>query len=390
MTQKPEKNEFYRMLKVLPALENSHSARGQLLALAYHSASILNAEAALVYIADRTGRSAALAASWVKDPIPCRTGQPPNPLADWVLLHRRSKILSDTELPQRLDAEAEFNSRIKNLVIVPVIARKRVIGALEIINCPEAPQKQEEEMLLHLSAFAANNILQRQPAAQKDHSRLLVQHIRTPLTTLNTIAYLLDQPDLEDPKRLELAAAVKAGSSRLNETIDVYEEINDLEEGRTLIQKRNTDVVELIRSACRKAARLAADRNIRLSCSIVESLPSVDLDAAFIEKALLQLLINAILFNRKGGRVFLTAWTEGGNLRVQVQDNGNGIPAGDLPKVFDRFYRARNAEKSAPGTGLGLSLSKSIIQAHGGEISINSRLGSGTGVTVSLPLEEIL
>ena len=131
---------------------------------------------------------------------------------------------------------------------------------------------------------------------------------------------------------------------------------------------------------------LAAEHGVRLACNMLEVLPSIDLDSVLMERVVIQILSNAVLHNRKNGRVLLTAWSEAGQLIVHVQDNGNGIPAGDLPKVFERFYRARNAEIATPGVGLGLSLCKSIIQAHGGEITIKSKLGSGTGVTVKLPL----
>ena len=387
MTIPETKNAFYQLFSVLPSLENLLSARGQLFSLAYHSARILKAEAALVYLAGRLGKPAILYASWAQDHIPALNSRTFNLLANWVIQRRRSRILVGIDPSQSLDVEAEFSKKTRNIIVVPVIAGRRVIGALEVLNCTDEPEKHDEEMLLHLAAATANRTLLRQSVSRQEHSRQLIQHIRTPITTLNTIAYLLEQPDLANPKRLELASALKTGSSRLNETIDVYVEIDDLDEGRTLIQKRTTDVMELLNSACRKAAPPAAERNIRLACNVLEVLPSTELDSARIERAIIQLLSNAVLYNRRNGRVFLTAWSEGGKLFIHVQDNGNGIPVSDLPKVFERFYRARNAEKSIQGVGLGLSLCKSIIQAHSGEISIKSKLGYGTGVTVKLPLD---
>jgi len=390
MTVPETKNVYYRLFSVLPALENSLSARGLLFSLAYHSARILKAATAQVYLAGRAGNPAILYASWSQDQIAPINSKTINPLADWVIQHRRARILSGTEPSQCLDGEAEISRMVRNTILVPVIAGRRVIGALEVINCPYAPQKQDEEMLLHLAAVTANRMVLKYSIIRQEHSRLLIQHIRTPLTTLNTISYLLEQPDLANRKRLELAGALRAGSMRLNETIDIYEEIDDLDEGRTLIQKRETGMMELLHAACRKVSPLAAERGVRLACNMLEVLPYIDLDSARMERAVIQILSNAVLYNRKNGRVFLTAWSEAGKLLVHVQDNGNGIPAGDLPNVYERFYRARNAEKAAPGVGLGLSLCKSIIQAHGGEITIKSKLGSGTGVTVKLPLEPIL
>ena len=386
MTVLETKNVYYRLFSVLPALENSLSARGLLFSLAYHSARILKAETAQVYLAGRAGNPAFLYASWSQDQITSINNRTINPLVDWVIQHRRSRILSGTDPSQSPDGEAEISRMVRNIILVPVIAGRRVIGALEVINCPYAPQKQDEEMLLHLAAVTANRLRLRYSITRQEQSRLLIQHIRTPLTTLNTISYLLEQPDLANQKRLELASALRTGSSRLNETIDVFEEIDDLDKGRTLIQKRETGMMELLQSACRKVMPLAAEHGVRLACNMLEVLPSIDLDSVLMERVVIQILSNAVLHNRKNGRVLLTAWSEAGQLIVHVQDNGNGIPAGDLPKVFERFYRARNAEIATPGVGLGLSLCKSIIQAHGGEITIKSKLGSGTGVTVKLPL----
>ena len=95
---------------------------------------------------------------------------------------------------------------------------------------------------------------------------------------------------------------------------------------------------------------------------------------------------NAIQYNREGGHVTIDVWAENGNACIRVRDTGTGISAEDLPHVFDRFYRADKARTShSGGAGLGLAIARAIVDAHGGHIALESVVGTGTAVTVTLP-----
>ena len=99
------------------------------------------------------------------------------------------------------------------------------------------------------------------------------------------------------------------------------------------------------------------------------------------------LIGNAIKYSPKGGTITLVAKVEKGNIQVDVQDTGFGIPAADLPFIFDRFYRVRNGKNSEmEGNGLGLAIVKSIVEQHGGQISVESEVDKGTCFTFTLPL----
>ena len=99
------------------------------------------------------------------------------------------------------------------------------------------------------------------------------------------------------------------------------------------------------------------------------------------------LIGNAIKYSPQGGRITLAAKVEKGNIQVDVQDTGFGIPAADLPFIFDRFYRVRSGKNSEmEGNGLGLAIVKSIVEQHGGQISVESEVDKGTCFTFTLPL----
>ena len=111
-------------------------------------------------------------------------------------------------------------------------------------------------------------------------------------------------------------------------------------------------------------------------------------DARRLDRALLNLLTNAVKFTPDGGRVRIAASRVGDFVRIDVADNGLGIPLEDQPKIFDRFFRSSSsAHLALPGTGLGLSITKMIVEGHGGWITVASNPGEGTTITISLPLE---
>jgi two-component system phosphate regulon sensor histidine kinase PhoR len=111
----------------------------------------------------------------------------------------------------------------------------------------------------------------------------------------------------------------------------------------------------------------------------------VDADRDKIKQIILNLLSNALKYNRPNGSVILKAVSGEGELKISVQDTGVGIPEDDLGHLFEKFYRVREHETKVSGTGLGLSICKQIVQGHGGAIEIKSKLGIGTNVIITLP-----
>jgi len=111
----------------------------------------------------------------------------------------------------------------------------------------------------------------------------------------------------------------------------------------------------------------------------------VEADRDKIKQVILNLLSNALKYNRPNGSVILKATTVEGQMLISVQDTGVGIPEDAVSHIFEKFYRVRDHESKAIGTGLGLSICKKIVQGHGGTIEIKSKVGIGTNIIISLP-----
>lgn len=130
----------------------------------------------------------------------------------------------------------------------------------------------------------------------------------------------------------------------------------------------------------------AEQKSITLSAQANHQTPPVFADPEALEQLVGNLVSNAITYTPGGGRVEVTVDPLGSGVRLQVMDTGIGIPAADLPRIFNEFYRAENARRyNEEGTGLGLSIVRSIVETHGGEIDVDSQVGKGTGITILLP-----
>jgi signal transduction histidine kinase len=135
-------------------------------------------------------------------------------------------------------------------------------------------------------------------------------------------------------------------------------------------------------------AAQAAAKQITVEQQIPMELPGVIADPARLRQVLTNLVSNAIKYTPEGGRVRLTARAENSHVTVQIADTGMGISEEDLPKVFDRFFRAQNVVlHDIEGTGLGLSIVKSLVERHGGKVWLVSTEGQGTTVSFTLPRE---
>jgi signal transduction histidine kinase len=118
-----------------------------------------------------------------------------------------------------------------------------------------------------------------------------------------------------------------------------------------------------------------------------ESMPPLEVDTLRFEQVMLNLLENAMAYSNPPRHILLAAEVDGPAMKISVADNGIGIPPGDLPHVFERFYRVDKARnRRSGGTGLGLSICKQIVEAHGGTIHVESELGKGTTILLRLPL----
>jgi signal transduction histidine kinase len=147
------------------------------------------------------------------------------------------------------------------------------------------------------------------------------------------------------------------------------------------------DLAGLAAEGTRRVLPLARERGVELVWRGEEKPLTVEADPDRLQQVLLILLDNALKHTPPGGKVTVAARRGGQEAHLEVADTGEGIPARDLPRVFDRFYRADRARsRDSGGAGLGLALARSLVEAHRGHLSLRSQVGVGTTVTIRLPL----
>jgi PAS domain S-box-containing protein len=220
----------------------------------------------------------------------------------------------------------------------------------------------------------------------KDDLVAVVSHeLRTPIGVIRGYADLLSgDPGLPDHLRHDLAV-IDRTTGRLTHLVDDLLDLARLDGGRDPIEAAPLEPAALIREAV-QAHRCAADaRQLTLTCE-VEPLPVIRGEARRLHQVLDNLLSNAVKYTQPGGTVAVAARTAANQVVLTITDTGIGIPGEQLPKLFDRFFRASTATAlGIKGTGLGLSVTKAIVEAHGGTITAEPGPGAGSRFTVKLP-----
>ena len=192
------------------------------------------------------------------------------------------------------------------------------------------------------------------------------------------------------PEAIEALDTALSQINHMAETVDNLLTLARADEGRATLAVAPCDLRDLVNEAGETAGILGEEAAIEVRIEVPESPVVVAVDRGRIRQLLMNLVTNAIKYTPQGGKVSLALVDQDMAVAIIVGDNGIGIAAGDLPHIFDRFWRAdvsRDRTGERPGTGLGLAITKWIAEAHGGSISVQSRPGRGTVFTVSLPRE---
>ena len=223
------------------------------------------------------------------------------------------------------------------------------------------------------------------------HRRELVSNIshdlRTPLASLQgyiETLLLKGGDNFTQEQRLYLDTALRH-SKRLTKLVSELFELAKLDAGQMDVHFEPFHPGELVQDIAKKFQLLAEKKNVSIETDFPESLPFVFADIGLIERALQNLIDNAIRHTQEGGIVGIFLIPEKSGIRVQVRDNGCGISRDDIPYIFDRFYRAKGGNHSG-STGLGLAITKGIIELHGSHIEVESGINTGTTFTFLLPL----
>jgi signal transduction histidine kinase len=293
-----------------------------------------------------------------------------------------------------------------SLLMLPVGTGGRGLGivAVLMVNAPRRWHRHEIQAAQQCAAIAAQSIVSLRLSQMQDEQvqRLTeldrqktdfmatVSHeLRTPLTSISGYLELLvdgDFGEVSDGQHVALDI-IGRNATRLRGLIEDLLVLNKIEISGLQAIAEEVAVRDLLRTVTETMGPVAAASGVRLVCPDVPGDLVVKVDRGQVERALINLGSNAVKFTPEGGEVVLTAERSGGSTIISVHDTGIGIPAADLARLSERFFRAGNATAAAiPGTGLGLAIVRAIVEGHGGELVIASVEGEGSTMQVVLPV----
>jgi two-component system phosphate regulon sensor histidine kinase PhoR len=223
-------------------------------------------------------------------------------------------------------------------------------------------------------------------AMRRDFISNVSHELRTPLAALKALTETLQGGALEDPPAAhrfleQMETEVDSLSLMVSELL----ELSRIESGRVPLNLAATAPQEIVYLAVERL-RLQAERaNLSLTVACPDDLPEVQADAVRIQQVLVNLLHNAIKFTSTGGQVAVNVIRQGNEVRFGVSDTGIGIAGEDQPRIFERFYKADRSRASS-GTGLGLAIARHLVEAHGGRIWVESKVGEGSSFYFTIPV----
>lgn len=302
-----------------------------------------------------------------------------------IFIRRRlSKPLA--EITEATDRVANGDKRFE----IPWTDRKDEIGEMAralvtfranvaLIDRLTAEQQQQNVRLsTALEREKEYNALHREFVAMVSHE------FRTPIAIIDGAAQRMERRIGKDtPERLqERIDKIRAAVSRMVELIDSTLSLSRLEAGTIELELADCNLEALLRDICERQQDIAKDHDIKL---VIANLPSsIRIDAKRMDQVFTNLLSNAVKYAPDAQRVEIKAGTVGGNVVVSVRDFGVGIPKDEMPRLFQKFFRA-STSTGIPGTGIGLHLVKHLVELHGGTVTVDSVEGQGTTFSVTFP-----
>ncbi|MFC3812918.1 ATP-binding protein [Lacihabitans lacunae] len=285
-------------------------------------------------------------------------------------------------------------------ILVGSITKEEVVSIDEVLEVLKRSQKiiEDNEELknktnqlekLSKELRIANEKLKESDVIKNEFLTTVTHEIRTPLTSIKALSEIMfDNEDLDfDQKKLFLNTVIDE-TDRLSRLVNQVLDLEKYESGKHLLIKKSIDIKELVETVFIRLEELAKEKSVKLSFMISDDVSRFKGDEDKLIQMLINLISNAIKFSKpENGQVELDISTSKRKLVFKVKDNGVGIPKETQHRIFEKFYQADNqAAGKEKGSGLGLSITKKIVEIHKGNISVNSTPNEGTTVTVVFPL----
>lgn len=254
---------------------------------------------------------------------------------------------------------------------------------LRVIAVPIAPGGPMATLVLFQDLTELRNLqtMRRELIGNISHD------LRTPIAGIKAMVETLQNGALDDKQAAtDFLTRIDDEVNRLTQMVTELTELSRIESGKAELKMSSTDMNFLIEEVVTQMTPLAESRSLIINTNLEINLPAVAADKERIRQALINLVHNAIKFNNPGGKIVISTKRDKEFVIVSVSDTGMGISKDDLPHIFERFYKADKA-RSRGGSGLGLAIAKHTVQAHGGNITVNSEEGKGSTFIFNLPLD---
>jgi signal transduction histidine kinase len=323
--------------------------------------------------------------------------------AGWVYRRGQPLIIQDVRVYQRhFKVVDRVTKHVTNsLVAVPLMVRGEVIGVLEALNKKDNAHYTEEDLtiletLAALAAQAIQNVtLQRKVRAtsielaelerlKTDFIAIASHELRTPLgLILGHATFLRELAGTEYAEQLDL---IIRNATKLKTIVENLSDVDNIQNGAARVRNQQVSLTKIIEDVVQTFQDEANSRNIALKSESGPSPFHLEADGVKLSIALSNLVKNALQFTEAGGHVTLNVEEDSGYYKVTVADDGIGIPARDLPRVFERFFQVEtHLTRRYGGMGLGLAVAKAMIDLHGGRIWVESQEGKGSKFTFLVP-----
>jgi two-component system phosphate regulon sensor histidine kinase PhoR len=228
--------------------------------------------------------------------------------------------------------------------------------------------------------------VRRLETVRRDFISNVSHELRTPLASLKALTETLRDGALSDPKAApRFLGRIETEVDALTQMAQELLDLTRIESGQVALDRKPVAPEKLLASAADRMRAQAERAGLALTVDPAANLPQVRADTVRLEQVLVNLIHNAVKFTGPGGAVILSAEADGKFVRFSVKDSGVGIPADDIERIFERFYKADRA-RSGGGTGLGLSIARHIVEAHGGRIWAESVEGKGSTFFFTVPI----
>jgi signal transduction histidine kinase len=253
----------------------------------------------------------------------------------------------------------------------------------------ERANRQLEESNRELNE--ANAKLRELSELKEEFLALTTHDLRSPLTVISGVINFFTSGRLGDltPEQKNMVSMMERNTQNLIELVNDLLDASKLESGTMRLDFASIELGGLIAELREQMLPMAREKEIALEAALPDDLPPLRADRAKLRRVLVNLLSNALKFTPRGGRIEVGAARDGELVRVSVADTGVGIPPEDLARLFDKYEQARSrATRSEKGTGLGLYITRQLVELHGGRINVESEVGHGSTFSFTIPVAE--